>query len=398
VKVAHLVPSFYEDGPGAELVDLAEAARDVGVEAVVIVLTSAGDRWDVNRLRRAGVPVVEICLAPWDPRAVGRTVRALREHRVEVLHTHRRQADVVGALATRGTSVPMVSTLYTVENLPANPADRLRRTAKILLRRRMAARTVAISHLQRERYRRVSGTDRGLVVVPNGVADPVAPSPEERARIRWAYGAGDADAVLAVSATPMRRGMGQDLLLDAVAALPPSIPLSVVLAGDGPLRPWLVSRVEADDALAARVQFAPHDAHEDVCPLIGSADLYLHTTRSAALPLPLMRAAALGVPAVASRVGGVPEIVNRDTGVLVPLEAEGIAEAVLRLGTEPVLRARLGAAARAHFLAHFEAGGWARRLRAVYDDALARAPWEGVDVRETPLPAASPASSSRSAR
>jgi glycosyltransferase involved in cell wall biosynthesis len=368
------------DGPGAELVDLAEAAREVGVETVVVVLSSAGDRWDVNRLRGIGVPVVEICLAPWDPRAVGRTVRALREHRVEVLHTHRRQADVVGALATRGTAVPMVSTLYTVENLPANPADRLRRTAKILLRRRLAARTVAISHLQRERYRRVSGTDRGLVVVPNGVADPVAPSPEQRARIRRAYGA-DGDTVLAVSATPMRRGMGQDLLLDAVAAVPPGVPLSVVLAGDGPLRPWLVSRVESDDALAARVQFAPHDPHDDACALIGSADLYLHTTRSAALPLPLMRAAALGVPSVASHVGGVPEIVNRDTGVLVPLDVDGIADAVLRLGTDPVLRARLGAGARAHFLAHFEAGGWARRLRAVYDDALAGAPWEGVEVR-----------------
>ena len=69
-------------------------------------------------------------------------------------------------------ALPLVSTLYTVENLPTNPADRLRRTAKILLRRRIAARTIAISHLQRERYRRFSGTDRGLVIVPNGLADP----------------------------------------------------------------------------------------------------------------------------------------------------------------------------------------------------------------------------------
>ena len=35
----------------------------------------------------------------------------------------------------------------------------------------------------------------------------------------------------------MRRGQGQDLLLDAVAAVPPSVPLTVVLVGDGPLRP-----------------------------------------------------------------------------------------------------------------------------------------------------------------
>ena len=42
--------------------------------------------------------------------------------------------------------------------------------------------------------------------------------------------------------------------------------------------------------LSARVHFeprAPHDAARDV---IGAADLFLHTARSAALPLPLVRA------------------------------------------------------------------------------------------------------------
>jgi hypothetical protein len=35
-------------------------------------------------------------------------------------------------------------------------------------------------------------------------------------------------------------------------------------------------------------------------------------------------------------------------------------------------RARMAAAARARFLAEYDAAGWARRLRAVYDDVLAR--------------------------
>jgi glycosyltransferase involved in cell wall biosynthesis len=385
VKVAHLVTSFTADpgsgdGPGDELVDLAAVAERTGVEPVVIVLGSSGDRWDVTRLRRLGVPVVELGLAPWDPRAVRLTARALREHGVELLHTHRRQADVVGALATRlpgGVPVPLVSTLYTVENLPTNSADRLRRTVKILLRRRVAARTIAISHLQRERYRRFSGTDRGLVIVPNGIADPVPLTDAERERVRRAHGVGP-DALLAVSAAPMRRGQGQDLLLDAVALVPASVPLTVVLVGDGPLRPWLTSRVESDEVLAARVHFEPHDAHDPVREVIGAADMFLHTTRSAALPLPLIRALALGVPSIASHVGGVPEIVTRDTGVLVPLDADPIADAIARLAGDAELRTRLGRGARGHFLANFEARGWAVRLRGVYDEVLARVPAEPV--------------------
>jgi glycosyltransferase involved in cell wall biosynthesis len=381
VKVAHLVTSFGDastgDGPGDELVDLAAVSGPTGVEPIVVVLGSSGDRWDVSRLRRLGIPVVELGMAPWDPRAVPRVVRVLRDHRVELLHAHRRQADVVGALATRGTAVPMVSTLYTVENLPANAADRLRRTAKILLRRRFAARTIAISHLQRERYRRFSGTDRGLVVVPNGLADPGMLTAEERERVRRSRGVGT-DGLLAVAAAPMRRGQGQDLLLDALAAVPASVRLTVVLIGDGPLRPWLVSRVEADDVLASRVRFEPHDAHDPAREITGAADLFLHTVRSAALPRPLIRAQALGVPAVASHVGGIPEIVTRDTGLLVPLDADTIADAVARLGHDPALRARLGTRARGRFLANFEARGWAVRLRGVYDEVLARVPAEPV--------------------
>ena len=385
MKVAHLVTSFAADpgsgdGPGDELVDLAAVAASTGVEPVVVVLGSSGDRWDVTRLRRLGVPVVEMGLAPWDPRAVRRTARVLREHGVDLVHAHRRPADVVGALVTRlpgSVSVPMVSTLYTVENLPTNPADRLRRTAKILVRRRIAARTIAISHLQRERYRRFSGTDRGLVVVPNGIADPGPLSADDRARVRRAHGVGEG-GLLAVSAAPMRRGQGHDLLLDAVAAVPVSVPLTVVLVGDGPLRPWLVSRVEADEVLAARVQFEPHDVHDSARQIIGAADVYLHTSSSAALPLPLLRALALGVPAVASHVGGVPEIVTRDTGVLVPRVADAIADAVARLAGDPDLRTRLGKAARGRFLANFEARGWALRLRGVYDEVLAKVPAEPV--------------------
>jgi glycosyltransferase involved in cell wall biosynthesis len=381
VKVAHLVTSFIEDGgPGDELVDLAAASGDTGVEPVVVVLGSSGNRWEVMRLRSLGVPVVELGLAPWDPRAVRRTARVLRDHGVEVVHTHRRHADVVGALATRlgrGPALPLVSTLYTVENQPTGPADRFRRTAKILLRRRVAARTVAISHLQRERYRRFSGTDRGLVIVPNGVADPGPLSADERARVRRGRGVAD-DGILAVSAAPMRRGQGQDLLLDAVAAVPPSIALTVVLVGDGPLRPWLVSRVEADEVLAARVHFEPRAAHDPARDVIGAADVFLHTTRSATLPLPLIRALALGVPAVASHVGGIPEIVTRDTGLLVPLAADPIADAVVRLAADPGLRTRLAKGARGHYLANFEARGWAVRLRGVYDEVLARVPAEPV--------------------
>ena len=135
------------------------------------------------------------------------------------------------------------------------------------------------------------------------------------------------------------------------------------------MRPWLTHRVGTEDALGDRVRFLPRPV--DVAGLLGSADLVLHTTRTDALPVPLLQALAAGVPAVASSVGGIPEIVTPDTGVLVALDADRIADAVVRLAGDPDRRARLGAGARARFLAEFEVGGWARRLAELYAEVLA---------------------------
>jgi glycosyltransferase involved in cell wall biosynthesis len=48
-----------------------------------------------------------------------------------------------------------------------------------------------------------------------------------------------------------------------------------------------------------------------------------------------------------------------------------MAAALTRLLADDELRARLGAAGRSRFLDRFEAGGWATRLRALYDGVLA---------------------------
>ena len=100
MKVAHLIPTLHADGPEIGLVDLAGAARQADIELIVIGLSVSSDTAEISALRRAGVPVDELGLAPWDPRAVARDRRKLlREQRAELVHTHLPQADVVGAAA-----------------------------------------------------------------------------------------------------------------------------------------------------------------------------------------------------------------------------------------------------------------------------------------------------------
>ena len=367
MRIAHLVPSLHPEGPEIGLIDLAQAAPEVGMDLVVIALASTSDTSQVSALRRLGVPVDELGLAPWDPRAVPRLSRVLRDRGATLLHTHLPPADVAGAAAALRCRLPVVSTLHRVENQPADRVDRFKRTARILARQRFMSRTIAISQVQREWYRRLSGSDANLVVVPNGVTDPGPIDAAARERRRAAFDVGP-DGVLALTTAPMRRSQGHELLLDAIELLPDGNPLVFALAGDGPLRPWLESRVAASDVLAARVQFVRR--HDDPAGLLAASDVVLHTARYGAAPTALLRAMAAGVPAIATRVGGVPEIVSAGTGILVPLSAGPIADALVALATDADRRHRMGVAAQARFRAEFEAVGWARRLSAVYESVL----------------------------
>lgn len=375
MKITHLVPSLDPGGPEVGLVDLATAGPSAGLEISVVALATASDTEQVSALRRLGVPVTELGLAPWDPRAVPRVVRALRAQRAQAVHSHGPTADVVGAAAANRARIPAVSTLHAVRNDPAEYGDRLRRSARLLARQRFMTRTIAISRVQQDWYRGVSGpgpldADVDTVVVANGVLDPGRVDPLERARRRSALGVHDGE-VLAVSDAPMRRDgsrgdgdHGHGLLLEACERLPDALPLVVALAGDGPLRPYYESLVDDSDELNHRVRFVHR--HVDQSELLAAADMVLHTARFGAAPTLLLRAMAVARPVVATRVGGIPEIVSNRTGVLVPLDPAGLADALVGLTEDADRRAALGSAARERFLADFEAEGWARRLVEVY--------------------------------
>ncbi len=366
MKITHLVPSLHPGGPEIGLVDLATAAPQAGLELAVIALSSTSDTEQVSALRRLGVPVTELGLMPVDPRSVPRTARVLREQGAQLVHSHLGPADVVAAAAAKRNRIPAVSTLHTVKNDLADSGDRFRRTARIMARERFMARTIAISRVQQDWYRGVNAAV-STVLVPHGVLDPGGVDPAERARRRERLGVGD-DEVLAVSIAPMRRGEGHGLLLDACEALPDELPLVVALAGDGPLRPYLESRVDDTEELDGRVRFVHR--HQDPARLLNAADVFLYSAQHGSAPTVLMRAMAYGLPVVATRVGGIPEMISSSTGVLVPLDPNRLADALVALTEDAERRAALGAAARTRFLADFEAVGWARRLGEVYASVL----------------------------
>lgn len=347
------------------LIDLAGSAPEAGIQLSVVSLTSiAGDAHNVNELQAAGVPVsVMGAAARGNPMGLRRGVRAIQRTRPDIVHSHLKHADLVGAAAAQRLGVPLVSTLHLIEDA-VTPVGRGKRWLAAQARVRRSAATIAVSAALRDWYVSCFRVDPSRVyVVPNGVARPRI-DPSARARVRASFGIADGET-LAIMVGIMRPGKGHADLLEAVAGVANGV--CFLLVGDGPLRLELEAR--AAELPTGRVIFAGF--RTDVTDLLTAADIVVHPSHFDALPTALISALAVGRAIVATDVGGIPEIVTSNVGVLVPPgDPASLAAAVTALAAGPDAREEMAAAGRRRYEAEFEAGLWVRRLRAVYDEVL----------------------------
>jgi glycosyltransferase involved in cell wall biosynthesis len=144
----------------------------------------------------------------------------------------------------------------------------------------------------------------------------VRPTAEAREILRRERGL-DRPTVLSVGRLVPVKGI--DVLVDAVAAL--ARPVTVVVAGDGPLRSVLATRASArgvDLRLPGTVPQA------EIAALMGAADVYVQPSRrlpdgrTEGMPVATLEALAVGLPVVASATGGLADLGPR--AVLVPPE------------------------------------------------------------------------------
>jgi glycosyltransferase involved in cell wall biosynthesis len=210
-----------------------------------------------------------------------------------------------------------------------------------------------------------------LRVIRNGVAPAEPLAPAERIAIRAGWGVGP-DDIVAGAVANYRPVKGLERLVRVVAQLHGELPaLRLVLIGDGPLRGAL-------EAQAAELGIGPivriHGPAPDARRLVGAFDLVVAASEAEGLPNALLEAAAAGRPIAATAAGGTVEIVEDGrTGLLVPVADEAaLAGAVRRLVEDPELRARLGAAARAHVEATFGMDRMVAEYAALYEELADR--------------------------
>ena len=182
-------------------------------------------------------------------------------------------------------------------------------------------------------------------------------------------GSDAADPVILLSVGRLVAKKGYDVLIEALALLPPALNWRLVHIGGGKLKKAMRRRA-IKAGVAGRIDWLGARPQEEVLHHYRAADLFVLASRVAAdgdrdgLPNVLMEAASQGLASVATRAGAIAEIVEDGvTGVLVPPDdPKALALALAALIAVPARRAALGRAAEARVRREFGFDGGLDRL------------------------------------
>jgi glycosyltransferase involved in cell wall biosynthesis len=288
------------------------------------------------------------------PRPTVRGLRALYElgplgavasRRFDVLHS----PALTAPLATRAASVVVLAdtTWMTMPDLSRGQAAtvRLWRTVVPCVARR-ADRVIAVSKASAEDIVRHLHVPRDRIdVVPNGHgASPRAdPTPESQLRRRLGLGTGPIVLNVAVK----KRHKNQLRLIQALPAVRETVAGAQLVLAGAPTSYEAALRAEAQRlGLAGAVAFAGYVSDADLEGLYGAAAAFAFPSLNEGFGLPVLEAMARGVPVVTSNRSSLPEVAG-DAALLVdPTSVADMAQAIVRVLTEPRLQERLVAAGR----------------------------------------------------
>ncbi|MET8945901.1 glycosyltransferase family 4 protein [Streptomyces sp. NPDC004542] len=311
-------------GSSAHVRSLAAGLVARGVRVTVCAPVEADHTYDFTGVGADHVHVPRSS----DPVSVA-ALRAACSH-ADLVHAHGLHASFRAVLALSGRPIPLVVTWHNRAEVEGARAHLLR----VLERRVVRAAAVVLGTTSDlvDRARRTGARDARLaaVALPGARPAPDQDDPDRlRPKARAELGATGRPLLMAVGSLDRQRGY--DVLLDAARLWSRRDPVPLlVIAGEGPLRPALQRRIEAEELPVRLI-----GRRDDIGDLLVAADIALLSSRWEPRSVLAQEALHARVPLVATAVGGVPDLVG-DAAELVPYgDAAALANAVDRLLGDP---------------------------------------------------------------
>jgi glycosyltransferase involved in cell wall biosynthesis len=320
ISVLHLRDTDKLCGPGKTIIETACAATPGTFRHKIglLLLTRETDNKYLKAAVDRGVEVVPLrSRHQFDPRIIGTIARAVRDHRIDIIHSHDYKSDILAWTVSRLTPIPILSTVH--------GWIRNSMKAKVYVKsaQRMLSsfdRVVAVSEETRAAVLACGVPETNVVVIHNAIVTKnYCPTDHEPGYLRRLFGLPEgAKVVGSIGRLSPEKGQ-RDLLTAAVEVIRARSDVWFVLVGDGPDR-QLLEEQATQAGIANRVKFTGHLT--DVRPVYRDLDIMALTSHTEGFPNVVLESLCMQTPVLATDVGGVREIIEEGvTGTLLPAKA-----------------------------------------------------------------------------
>ena len=334
MKVLQLTTDINIGGITNYIFELSKALKDKGVDTIVV--SSGGDL--EGSFDKAGIPHETLDIKTkfeFSPKvfiAALAIKRIVKSEGVDVIHAHSRVSQVTGAIVSRMTGVPMVTTCHGYFK------KRLRSIIDT-----WGDKVIAISAAVYEHLREDLGVkDKRIELVYSGIdiyKFSKEFSCEDIAKTKKYLGLSGKAVIGTIGRlSPVK---GQKFFVQAMAEVLKKRPdAGGLVVGSGPEGPSVKSLAMAlgvDD----RISFV--DSVLDTREALSAMDIFVFPSVKEGLGIALLEALAAARPCIASRTGGIEDIIkDRENGILVDVGDSGaIAKSILELLADENLRIKL---------------------------------------------------------
>lgn len=301
--------------------------------------------------------------------------RLCRRHRYDVVQVHWPLPHALfGWVARAACGARLVTTFYGVELRWVKSGMPWLR-GFLARAARSSDRVVAISQYTAGEIRELADTPITVIPYTTGLAELTAGSAAAPGSQRQRSDAGGPFTVLFVGRLVARKGI--PTLIEAARRLRETVPIRLVIIGDGPERPALEAEIARAGlgGLAELRGRVPSDqlarAYQEAGALVLPAIVDARGDTEG-LGVVLLEAMSYGTPVIASDIGGITDIVTHDqTGLLVPPgDPAALAAAIQRLARDHETWRRLADAGRRRYLEDFSWSSLVRRWEDLYRETV----------------------------
>ncbi|MEX0775453.1 MAG: glycosyltransferase [Phycisphaeraceae bacterium] len=344
------------------------------------------------RAEKARCPLISVPDAgPLDRHVVQKLLRICRRYNVAIWHGHDYKSNMLGLMLRPFWPMKLVTTLH-------GWVKETNRTPLYYAIDRWCLpyyhHVIAVSDDLVEQAVKVGVKPENCTLLLNGIDEQtfVRSGPAAESPLRREMGTPAGRLVIGGMGRLSPEKAFNNLIYATQRLLQQGLDVELWIAGDGDSRPDLQRLIDhhklGDPRGQARIRLLGFC--NDTIAFYEALDMFVLSSLREGLPNVVLEAMSMSLPVVSTAVAGVPKLISDgESGLLCPIgDIDALAAPMHRLATDPALRDRLAAAARATIEQRFTFRQRMAREKAIYDLVLGKA--SQIESAQAGAPAPSP--------